>query len=245
MLITTKGLVIKVMDIRDNDRLITILTADLGLIKAFVSGAKKASNKNHANTSLFCYSDFSLSKSGDTYKVKESILISSFFNIGTDILNLSLAQYFCEIAGFFSPEESGASEHLRLTLNSLNFLCNNSFERNLLKAIFELRLMATSGYMPDLIACECCGKFEDDIFCFYYENGGILCNACKEEGKYAYLDKTLLTAMRHIIYSDFEKLFSFKIPDEAALRLSKISEEYLVFQSGRKFQTCEFYKSLL
>ena len=86
MLITTKGLVIKVMDIRDNDRLITILTADLGLIKAFVSGAKKASNKNHANTSLFCYSDFSLSKSGDTYKVKESILISSFFNIGTDIL---------------------------------------------------------------------------------------------------------------------------------------------------------------
>ncbi len=245
MLIATKGLVIKVMDVRENDRLITILTADLGLIKAFVSGAKKSSNKNHANTSLFCYSDFSLVKSGDTYKVKESVLISSFFNISTDILNLSLAQYFCEIAGFFSPEESGASEHLRLTLNSLDFLRKNSFERNQLKAIFELRLMEASGYMPDLVACEDCGKFDDDIFCFYFENGSILCNECKVEGKFAYLDRTLLAAMRHIIYSEFEKFFSFRIPADAAARLSKISEEYVMFQSGRKFHTCEFYKSLL
>lgn len=245
MQITTKALVIKVMDIRDNDRLLTLLTADLGLIKAFASGAKKSSHKNHAATSLFCYSDFLLTQSGNTYKVKESAPITSFFKISSDILNLSLAQYFCELAGVFSPEDSSAGEHLRLTLNTLNFLCKQNFNSNLLKAIFELRLMAISGYLPDLVACDACGKFDDDLMCFYYENGSILCHECMVEDKCAYLDRTLLSAMRHIIYSDFEKLFNFSIPEESAIRLNRITEEYLIFQTGRRYHTLDFYKSLL
>ncbi len=241
----TKALVIKVMDIRDNDRLITLLTAEFGLIKAFVSGAKKTSNKNHAATSLFCYSDFLLAKSGDTYKVKESTLISSFFKLSSDILDLSLAQYFCELAGVFSPEDNSATEHLRLTLNSLNFLCKKSVQPQLLKAIFEMRLMTVSGYMPDLVACAQCGKFDDDLMCFYYEDGSILCHECRVDEKCAYVDRTLLSALRHIIYSDFEKLFNFSIPEDAAVRLNRITEEYLIFQTDRRYHTLDFYKSLL
>ena len=105
--------------------------------------------------------------------------------------------------------------------------------------------MATSGYMPDLVACSECGKFDDDFMCFYYENGSILCHECKFEDKSAYLDKTLLSAMRHIVYSDFERLFSFSIPEKSAIRLSHITEEYLIFQTGKRYHTLDFFKSLL
>ena len=148
MQITTKGLIIKVRDVKDNDRLITVLTSDFGLIRAFVSGAKRTSNKNHTTTTLFCYCDFLLTKTGDTYKVKEANLISSFFKLSSDIVNLSLAQYFCELAGAFAPEDTSSNEHLRLTLNSLNFLSLNEKNIFLLKAIFELRILTISGYMP-------------------------------------------------------------------------------------------------
>lgn len=245
MQVTTKGLIIKVMDIKENDRLITILSADFGLIRAFVTGAKRTNNKNHTSTTLFCYCDFLLTKSGDTYKVKEANLISSFFKLSSDIVNLSLAQYFCELAGVMAPEDTNATEHLRLTLNSLNFLSGGDKDINILKAIFELRILTISGYMPDLTACSCCGKFEDDIMCFYYENGSLLCNECKEEGKFAYIDKTLLSALRHIVYSDFSKLFKFSVPEEHASKLSKISEEYLLFQTDRNYQTLNFFKSII
>lgn len=241
---TTKALVIRVMDIRDNDRLITLLTADFGLINAFCSGAKKTSDKRHSATGLFCYSDFLLTYSGDTYKIKEASLISSFFNVSYDIISLSLAQYFCELAGSLSPEDTPTSEYLRLTLNSLNFLCKKNIDFNTLKSIFEMRIMSVSGYQPDLVACSKCGKFED-LMCFYYEDGSLLCNDCKRDGAFAYLDSTLLSAMRHIVYSDFEKLFSFHIPNDAALRLSKITEQYLIYQTGHKYKTLDFYKSLI
>lgn len=245
MQITTKGLIIKVMDVKDNDRLITVLTADFGLIRAFVSGAKRTNNKNHTTTTLFCYCDFLLTKSGDTYKVKESNLISSFFKLSSDIVKLSLAQYFCELAGVFASEDTAATEHLRLLLNSINFLCTNEKNIFILKALYELRILTISGYMPDLTACSYCGKFDDDLMCFYYENGSLACGDCKEDGKFSYLDKTLLYAMRHIIYSDFSKLFNFTIPEEHAKKLSKISEEYLIFQTDRNYQTLTFFKSII
>lgn len=245
MQLTTKGLIIKVMDIKENDRLITILTADFGLIRAFATSAKKSSNKNHNSTTLFCYCDFLLNKSGDIYKVKEANLISSFFKLSSDIVNLSLAQYFCELAGVMAPEDTNATEHLRLTLNSLNFLCEAEKDINLLKALFELRILTISGFMPDLTACSCCGKFEDDIMCFYYEDGSILCNECKEEGKFSYIDKTLLSALRHIVYADFSRLFSFTVPKEHAVKLSKITEEYLLFQTDRNYKTLNFFKSII
>ncbi len=245
MLKSTKALVIKVMDVKENDRLITLLTADFGLIRAFVSGAKKPTNKNHAATSLFCYCDFLLNGSGDTYKVKEATLISSFFKLSSDILSLSLAQYFCELAGTLADEDSSAGEHLRLTLNTLNFLCEGSRPHSLLKAIFEMRILSISGYMPELVGCSECGKFDDDIMCFYYEDGALLCHECMAEGKFAYIDKTILSALRHIVYSQFNKLFSFTIPEESAVKLNKITEEYLLFQTDRNYQTLNFYKSLI
>ena len=244
MLKSTKALVIKVMDVKENDRLITLLTADFGLIRAFVSGAKKPTHKNHAATSLFCYCDFLLSGSGDTYKIKEATLISSFFKLSSDILALSLAQYFCELAGTLAPEDSSASEHLRLTLNTLNFLCEGGRSLSLLKAIFEMRILSISGYMPELVGCSECGKFDDDIMHFYYEDGALLCHECMAEGNFAYIDKTILSSLRHIVYSQFNKLFNFTIPEESAVKLSKITEEYLIFQTDRTYQTLNFYKSL-
>ncbi len=242
---STKALVIKVMDVKENDRLITLLSADFGLIRAFVSGGKKPTHKNHAATSLFCYCDFLLTTSGDTYKVKEATLISSFFNLSSNILSLSLAQYFCELAGTLAPEDSSANEHLRLTLNTLNFLCEGEKSQYLLKAIFEMRILSISGYMPELVGCAECGIFDDDIMCFYYEDGALLCHNCMIDGKFAYIDKTILSSMRHIIYSKFNKLFNFTVPAESALKLSKITEEYMLYQTDRNYQTLNFYKSLI
>ena len=52
---TTKGLVIREQTTGENDRLVTLLTADHGLVRAFVRGGKQLKNRRAAATSLFCY----------------------------------------------------------------------------------------------------------------------------------------------------------------------------------------------
>ena len=57
---STKGLVIREQTIGESDRLVTLLTADLGLVRAFVRGSKQTRSRLASTTSLFAYSDFSL-----------------------------------------------------------------------------------------------------------------------------------------------------------------------------------------
>ena len=47
MLITTEGAVISVRDVGDNDRYITILSPEMGLVDISVKGAKKLSSKSN------------------------------------------------------------------------------------------------------------------------------------------------------------------------------------------------------
>ena len=47
---TTKGLVIREQTTGENDRLVTLLTADHGLVRAFVRGGKQLKNRRAAAT---------------------------------------------------------------------------------------------------------------------------------------------------------------------------------------------------
>lgn len=246
MQITTDALVLKVMDVGENDRLLTLLSKDYGIIRAFASGAKKIQNKKYAATSFVCYSHFILKKVNDAYRVREADLITSFFKIGCDIVTITLQQYFCELATVLSPVETEGEDFLRLILNSLHHLNTDKLPSRILKPVFELRFLSLAGYMPDLVACNTCGNFEKDYYFFDYINGIITCKDCiLEKGGKAVLDSTVLSAMRHIVYAELNKLFCFSIPADAADRLNKITENYLLHQTERKFHSLDFYRSIV
>ena len=63
MQITTDGIVIKENAVGDYDRVLSVLTRDLGVIRAFSVGSRRIKSKKNASTSLLAYSRFSLSKS--------------------------------------------------------------------------------------------------------------------------------------------------------------------------------------
>lgn len=232
------------MNIGEADRLITLLTKEYGVIKAFASGAKNIKNKKSAGTSLLAYSNMLLESKGDTYKLKEVSPIRIFFGAGDDIKKLALSQYFCELCLALAPVEAPAGEYVRLILNSLHMIAKGEKNLNQLKAITELRMLSLSGYAPELLACEGCGCFEDDIMFFDLQNGMIYCADCKPEGNFLRIDRTLLSALRHIIYCEFEKLYSFEIPKPSAKALTQLTEKYLSVQAERKFYTLDFYNSI-
>ena len=242
--ITTDGLVIRETNIRDNDRMITIITRDLGVITAFVRGVKSIKSKRGSATSLLSFSNFSLESKGDTYTIIEATANKVFFGAGSDIVTLTVAQYFCELCNVFKPYENESEEFLRLILNSLHFLTAGKHTPELIKAITELRVAVIAGYAPNLIACDGCGEFEDAIMYFKLDDGTLYCNDCKKENCLS-ITLTVLQAMRHIVYSKFEQLYSFQIPDASAKELSILAERYITYQTEHKFTTLEFLRGII
>ena len=241
---TTEGLVIKQVNVGENDKLVTLFTKEHGIIKAFASGAKQTKSKKGAATSMLTYGSFAIKSKNGSLRIYEATPITMFFGASSDIDVLTISQYFCELADCFAVNGNNNSEFFRLILNSLHFLTVKKRFPPRIKAITELRAAAISGYAPNLIACDGCGKFEDDIMYFNAQEGIITCSDCERtQGCFA-ADKTMLSAMRHIVYADFEKLYSFEIPDDRAEMLSRITSAYLTTQTDYRFKTLDFYNSI-
>lgn len=241
----TDALVVNEMNVGESDKLLTLLSRKYGIIRAFSSGSKKINSKKFSASSLLSYANFSLVKTGDTYKIYEAEIINSFFDVGSDITLLSIAQYFCELASKTVPTETYAEDYLRLFLNSLYFLIKEKLNPELIKAITELRLSTVMGYMPMLVACDNCAKYEDDVMYFNLNSGKIFCNNCIEnKNECVAVDRTILSAMRHIVFSPFQNIYKFSIPDEKISILSNITEKYIELQTEHSFKTLDFYKQI-
>ena len=241
MKINTDGLILKRGAVGESDRLVTVLTRDMGVIRAFVRGANKVKGKSASATDALCYSTFSVTKSKDTYNIDEVTPVEVFFELRSDIEKLSLAQYFCEAVMYLVMEGEESNEALRLILNCLYMLAKGLRPNDQIKAIFELRLMTISGFMPELRCCSECGADVGGDAYFSFVDGTV---SCALHGKGVYLPAGVLAALRHISECGFEKLFSFEMPSESLKALTSVTERYLKTHCDREFTALNFYKSL-
>ncbi len=243
MHIKTSGVVIREQTTKENDKLVTLLTQEKGVIRAFAHGAKSPRNRKSSSTQLFCYCDFDIYRSGKgVYSIEDAVVKQTFFELRNSIQAIALAQYFCELAAELSPREETAEEYMKLLLNSLYMLTNEKRDRRLLKPIVELRFLCMAGYMPDLLGCETCGKFESDIMYFNTANGELFCDECNQTKANVPISISTVTAMRHVAFSENEKLFSFNLKEGAMLEFNGVVEQYLLRVTMRKYRTLEFYK---
>lgn len=242
--ITAPGLVIREQSVGESDRLITVLTARYGLVRAFSRGAKNAKSKKLAATSLLAYSDFTFSKKRDVYSVDEALVREVFFELRNDVAKTSLAQYFCELANEFCEEEFESEEILRLFLNALWLLKGDKKSPGFIKAVTELRLMSLSGYMPAIIGCDTCGKYEAEFMYFSPDSGKLYCDECAPKGGLHALNGAVVQAMRYVSLAELEKVFSFSLSEESLKSFCDICEYYLLNKTQRKFKTLDFYRVL-
>ena len=243
MQINTDGLIIREQSIGESDRLVTVLTREQGILRAFVRGAKAMKSRSASSTQLLCYSRLSIYEGREKYIIDDAQPIQVFFDLRSDLEKLALAQYFCELAGLLAPQEEPAEDILRLMLNALHLLGNGRREPRQVKAVLELRLLAHAGFMPDLTACSVCGGYDGAPMWFHLQGGVLTCRRCAERQPpdTAPVGGNVLAAMRHILYSPLDKAFSFSMTAEGLKALANASEAFLLAQLGRGFHTLDFY----
>lgn len=243
----TMGLIIKEQNIGEKDRLVFALTKDLGVVKAFVHGANNIKNQKCAATSLLSYSRLTLYKGRDTYTIGDAISEHIFSKLRNDVVKMCLAQYFCELAITICPREQQAEKFLKLILNSLYLISEDKRSANLVKACVEMRMTSFAGYMPDLRMCGICGEYLSDEMVFFPKKGAIFCEKCYNGSGQPkiFLNSSVLTALRHTIYADDDKLFSFALPESDLETLNVASENYIKYIFEKDFSTLTFYKALI
>ncbi len=246
MQITTDGIVVRQKNFGEKDRLITLLSRDHGMITAYANGARGPRSPLASSTELLTYSNFVLFEYKGRTTVDAAAANRVFFGLRQDVELLALGTYLAQLCAEVLPEGEHDPQCLRLLLNSLHLLDEKKRTPDFIKPVFELRLLALSGFMPDLVACPVCGCFEHENMFFLPALGELRCAGCMTGGEVGAMPLApgVLAAMRHILYSDFEKLFAFSLPPQGLRQLCAVAERFLLAQLEREFPALNFYHSV-
>lgn len=178
--------------------------------------------------------------------VDRAEIIKVFHNLSQSVEGMALAVYLAEIAIQLAPEPPESAELLRVLLNCLYMIGEQKRPIRQIKAIYEMRTMTLAGYMPGLLACEDCGKYDGGAFYLDEREGMLYCAACAEKHrKQPNLDEGALYAVRHICLSEMPKLFAFLLSDKSLSHLTSVSERYLLAHLEQRPKSLDFLNTVL
>ncbi|MEI3515263.1 MAG: DNA repair protein RecO [Angelakisella sp.] len=118
----TDALVLRERKLDEQDRLLTLLSAEQGIITAYAKGAGRMKGSMAGATELLCYSHFVLFQNRDRCFADRAEANTLFFGIRGNLEKLTLATYFAQLCCELIPENEPAAEELRLMLNTLYYL---------------------------------------------------------------------------------------------------------------------------
>lgn len=248
--LTMTGMILTVMPIGDYDKRLVILTKERGKINAFAKGARKQNSTLLACCQPFTFGSFSLYEGKSSYNVVSADISNYFVELREDLETVSYGLYFCELADYFTRENVNETFVLKLLYQSLRALAKRSISQELIRYIFELKIITLNGEAPQMFECVKCGKEEETYF-FSPLSGGLLCTLCKENektiiGKDAiFIGGSTIYTMQYIITSSIEKLYTFKVSAEVMKELKISMKRYMGVYVEKDFKSLEMMESFV
>ena len=241
-----RGIVLRAVDTKESDKILTVLTDTMGKIPVVAKGARSRRSRISAAAQLLAYSEMTLSESHNWQILSEASTLELFPAVRQDIELLSLGSYFGELADAVTYEGLPAQEVLSLLLNALYALDTLKRPQLLVKAAYEVKLMALSGFEPLLDGCVRCGRGEPEEPLLDVVHGTLRCRRCGEKGDGLAMPLSAgsLAALRHVVYGDPKRLYSFMLPQEDLKAMAHAAEAYVAAQLERGFRTLDYYKRI-
>lgn len=209
-IVKTLGIIITETRFGDRDKILTVLTPNLGKITVFAKGAYKGNNGFLAGTELMCMSNMILYKGSKSYHLTELSVKENFYDIRLNFNKLELAVEILKDINKYVDEKYTIDQRY------------NQTEEKEVYNIFKL-LVATLYYIlevdeeieeKELIELK---RIKSVFLLKTYQIFGNIINS--EEYKNNVVNDDILNIIEYIQKEDIPKCFKFKASKEKILHL--------------------------
>lgn len=243
MLEKCEGIVIRVNDYGETNKIVTIYTREWGKVGVMARGAKKPNSRLAAITQPFTYGNYLVQTSRGLGGLQQGEIISSMKAIKEDIFLTAYASYIAELTDR-STEDRKANPYLfELFYQALNYI-NEGLDPEVIMLIYEMKMVNTLGLYPVLDKCSVCGSTEGR-YSFSIREGGLLCHRCVEKDPYRFdVSQAAIKLLRVFYYIDLKRLGNISIKEETKSDLRKVMDSYYEEYSGLNLKSKRFLKQM-
>ncbi|MBQ6554634.1 MAG: DNA repair protein RecO [Firmicutes bacterium] len=235
-----RGIVTEVKKHGENDKWLTSLCKDAGMISAKARGCRKPNSKLFACTSLFAYCDFIIDDHLRFTQVLSGDILYPFFAGCDDIDKISLGNFFLEVTNRFLKHGQEDNEFMYLLLKALQSIDKNGDSLKTAGCIFVLRAMSAAGFMPYLDACIGCGSEKAEFF----HPEGLVCGSCVQKVRSVPVSPDTCKALVLIAETDINNVFKLDFDTNTQNELWKCAEIMLKHYAEAPLRTYEMLGKL-
>ena len=193
------GIIIAENNSNDFDKMLTMLTPNLGKISCSARGARRTKSQLLAGTQIFTFGEYMLFKGSDTYTINSCETIEMFYNFFTDLDKLLYASHINKIINDVTTENQNSFYILKLFLNTLYAISETDKNLDFITSVFKIRLMKILGFAPQVEECVCC-KNKENLNSFSFRDNGFKCENCGKQEARSFFYKRSNKKCNYIFY---------------------------------------------
>lgn len=244
----TRVLVLKDMDYREKDKIVTLLAENDGKMAAVARGVKKPSSSMRGCVQPFCYSELQLHRGkGELGTITQGKILDFFGRARLDLDRTLLCMHMMELLDKSLPDRQPEPEIFRLALGILELMDGESYTPLWIR-YFELAVIKTLGVAPVLERCVHCGGPAAKAAYLDLELGGLLCPDCRRpRAQCLRFQAESLAIMGTLLGWDSRRvagLQRIKISEGAGEELESNLEKYLEFHLEKNLSVKKSIKHL-
>jgi len=170
------GVVLRTYKLGEADRIVVILTAEHGKIRAVAKGVRKTKSRFGGRLEPLSHVALLLYEGRELDIVSQADSIDSIAPLLSDLDRLTQALAVAEAIDQIALDREPSPQLYRMLVGVLRTLETNPSP--LVVPAFFWKLLSAEGSRPELDACVRCGE-EEPLVAFDMEEGGVLCRSCR------------------------------------------------------------------
>lgn len=242
--IVVTGIVLYTSLVNEYDKRLVVLTKERGKITVFANGARRPNSTIRAASQSYVMGKFIVTPGRDYYTLHQAEVDEYFSDLQTDIEKLCYAAYFCEFMSYYTREGDYCKDNLNLLYMTLKALVAGAMPNELIRYVYEVKLMDIEGQGIHAFACVKCGE-KKHISYFDAGMGGFICDKCGDQFNIkCRVSPTLVYTLQYIMSTPVNKLYNFTLKEDALKELSRIVDMFRSEYIDREFKSMEILSSL-
>jgi DNA repair protein RecO (recombination protein O) len=241
----TEAIIIKKTKLGEADRILTLYSIDLGKIQGVAKGIRRPRSKLAGHLELLTHSLVTFARGRNLDTIIGSQTIDSFLPLKNDLDLTAYALYAAELVNQFTAEHIENHVVFQLLIETMHRLSRTA-DHQLLLRYFELRLLETSGYRPQLQECVVCRQpLKPVANLFSSSAGGIICPGCRRNQEMVFpISVDALKTLRWLQGNDIDTALRLKIVPPLSRELEMTTRNYIKYLLEREVKSVAWLDSL-